>query len=67
MLEEWEGERARVKPIFEVAESVIGGTSFVRVTMPDGTTDEVYGFDSRDQASEWIEIERRGWLRQRRA
>jgi IS1 family transposase len=66
MLEEWEAEQARVKPTFEVAESPIGRTSFVRITMPDGTTDEIYGFDSRDQAAEWIELERRNWLRERR-
>jgi hypothetical protein len=34
--------------------------------MPDGTTDEIYGFDSRDAAAEWIEIERREWLKARR-
>jgi IS1 family transposase len=67
MLEEWEAERARVKPIFEVREAAIGGSSYVQVTMPDGTSDQIYGFDSRDAASEWIEIERRGWLRQRRS
>src|SRR5947199_8123425 len=40
MLEEWEAERARIKPVFEVRQSAIGGTSFVHITMPDGTTDE---------------------------
>jgi hypothetical protein len=65
MLEDWEAENARVKPIFEVREAAIGSNPYVQVTMPDGTSDQIYGFDSRDAASEWIEIERRGWLRQR--
>jgi hypothetical protein len=63
MIEEWETERARVKPIFEVCEAAIGGNAYVQITMPDGTSDQIYGFDSRDEAAEWIEIERRGWLR----
>jgi IS1 family transposase len=66
MLEDWEAERARVKAVFEVREAVIGGTPYVQITMPDGTSDQIYGFDSRDAASEWIEIERRGWLRKAR-
>jgi IS1 family transposase len=66
MLEEWEAERARVKPIFEVREAAIGGSPYVQVTMADGTSDQIYGFDSRDEASEWVETERRSWLRQRR-
>jgi hypothetical protein len=65
MLEEWEAERACVKPIFEVREAAIGGSPYVQVTMPDGMSDQIYGFDSRDAAAEWIEIERRGWLRNR--
>jgi hypothetical protein len=63
--EEWEAENARVKPIFEVRETAIGGNSYVQVTMPDGTSDQIYGFDSRDEAAERIEIERRGWLQKR--
>jgi hypothetical protein len=66
LLEEWEAERARIKPVFEVREAAIGGNAYVRVTMPDGTSDEIFGFDSRDAAAEWIEIERRDWLRNRR-
>jgi hypothetical protein len=65
MLEEWKAERARVKPIFEVREAAIGGNAYVQVTMPDGTLDKIYDFDSRDAAAEWIEIERRRWLRKR--
>jgi hypothetical protein len=65
--EEWENENARVKPIFEVHEATIGGNTHVQVTMPDGTSDQIYGFDSRDEASEWIEIERREWLKKRRS
>jgi hypothetical protein len=30
--------------------------------MPDGQTEGVYGFESRDAASEWIDHERRNWL-----
>jgi hypothetical protein len=66
MLEERETENARVKSIFEVRDAAIGGSSYVQVTMPDGTSDQIYGFESRDEASEWIEIERRGWLQKRR-
>jgi hypothetical protein len=66
MLEEWEAENARIKPIFEVREAAIGGDAYVQVTMPDGTSDQIYGFDSRDEASEWIEIENLQWLRERR-
>jgi hypothetical protein len=66
MLEEWEAERARVKPIFEVREAAIGGSTYVQVTMPDGTSDQIYGFDSREAAAEWIELERRTWLQTRR-
>jgi hypothetical protein len=65
MLEEREAERSRVKPIFEVREATIGGNADVQVTMPDGTSDQIYGSGSRDEAAEWIEIERRGWLRQK--
>jgi hypothetical protein len=65
MLEEWEAENARIKPTFEIRESAIGGNAYVQVTMPDGTSDQIYGFDSRDAAAKWIEIERRGWLRAR--
>jgi hypothetical protein len=65
MLEEWEAENARIKPVFEVREAAIGGNSYVQVTMPDGTSDQIYGFDSRDEAAEWTEIERRQWLRKR--
>ena len=43
MLEEWETENARVKPIFEVREAAIGGDAYVQVTMPDGTSDQIYG------------------------
>lgn len=67
MIEEWEGERARVKPIFEVREAAIGGSPHIEITMPDGASDQIYGFDSRDAAAEWIDIERRGWLRSRRS
>jgi IS1 transposase len=65
MLEDWEAERARVKPIFEVREAAIGDSPYVQVSMPDGTSDQIYGFDSRDAASEGIELERRQWLRQK--
>jgi hypothetical protein len=65
MLEEWEAERVPVKPIFEAREAAIGGNANVQITMPDGTSDQIYGFDSREEASEWIETERRGWLRKR--
>lgn len=67
MLEDWEAENARVKPIFEVWEAAIDGNAYVQVTMPDGTADQVHGFDSREKAAEWIEIERRGWLRELRS
>jgi IS1 transposase len=67
ILEDWEAENARVKPIFEIRQNVIGGSDYVHVTMPDGTTDQIYGFNSRDEAVEWIETERRAWLRQRLA
>lgn len=67
MIEEWEAERARVKPLFEVCEAAIGGSPYVQVTIPDGTSDQVYGFESRDEAAEWIEIEQRGWLRDQSA
>jgi hypothetical protein len=38
MIEEWEAERARVKPMFEVREAAIGGNPYVQVTMTDGTS-----------------------------
>lgn len=63
VIEDWEAERARVKPIFEVREAAIGGNAYVQVTMPDGTSDQIFGFDSRDAAAEWIELEHRNWLR----
>jgi hypothetical protein len=50
MLEEWEAENARTKPVFEIRETAIGGSAYVQVTMPDGTSDQIYGFDSRDEA-----------------
>jgi hypothetical protein len=48
-------------------EAAIGGNAYAQVTMPDGTSDQVYGFDCRDEAAEWIEIERCGWLQRRRS
>jgi hypothetical protein len=29
---------------------------YVQITMPDGTSDQIFGFDSRDAAAEWIEV-----------
>jgi IS1 family transposase len=66
MIGEWEDERARVKPIFEIREAAIGGVPYVQITMPDGTSDQIFGFDSRDGAAEWIELESREWLRSSR-
>src|SRR5205823_4534551 len=48
VLEDWETENARVKPVFEVQENKIGDGNYVNVTMPDGTSDQIYGFESRD-------------------
>jgi hypothetical protein len=42
-----------VKPIFEVSETAIGGNPYAQITMPDGTSDQIYGFDSRDKPTEW--------------
>src|SRR5207244_3533758 len=67
MLEEWENENARAKPIFEVREAAIGDNAYVQVTMRDRTSDQIYGLDSRDATTEWIEIQKRGRLQRRRS
>jgi hypothetical protein len=53
--------------MLDAKHAAIGGSPFVQVTLPDGTSDQVYGFDSREAASEWIETEQRGWLRGRQS
>jgi len=65
VLEDWESENARRKPVFEVQHAAIGNVPYVQITLPDGTRDQIYGFDSADEAAEWIELDARKWLRKR--
>jgi hypothetical protein len=53
------------KPIFEVEKWAIGGSYYIRVTFPDGTTDKIEGFATESEAGRRIRNEAGVWLHQR--
>jgi hypothetical protein len=67
MLEAWEALYARVEPKFEIDNHQIDGKPFVRVTLPNGQSETVYGFSSEGEAARWIRNESQAWLYERRA
>jgi IS1 family transposase len=64
VLEAWEAQKEN-EPIFDVETHKIDGKPFVRVTFPNGETEEIYGFNNRSEAIKWIRCEAVVWLWQR--
>jgi len=63
VLDAFEAKRKRTsKPIFEVERWAIGGSYYVRATLPDGTVDRIEGFASEGEAGRWIKNESVVWL-----
>ena len=62
MLEAWERERRKDKPIIEIDRWRIGGGYYVRVTMPDGRVERIEGFEIEADAAKWIRNESVVWL-----
>jgi IS1 family transposase len=67
MLEAWEALHARIEPKFEIEANRIGDGHFVRITMPNGEAETVYGFATEAEAAKWIRCEAVVWLYQREA
>lgn len=65
VLEKYESERTQ-EPIFEPEQNRIGGDYAVRVTMPTGEYEMIYGFTDRAAAIKWIRCEAVVWLWERR-
>lgn len=63
VLDAFETKRKRNrKPLFEVEKWAIGGSYFVRATLPDGTVDRIDGFATEGEAWRWIKNESVVWL-----
>ena len=67
MLEAWEVLHARTEPKFEIEANRIGEGHWVRITMPSGEAETVYGFATEAEAAKWIRQESQAWLYERRA
>lgn len=65
VLERYEAERNQ-EPMFEPEQNRIGGDYAVRVTMPTGEYEMIYGFSDRAAAIKWIRCEAIVWLYERR-
>jgi hypothetical protein len=58
----------RVSLIFpEIEANRIGDGQFVRITMPSGEAETVYGFATEADAAKWIRNESQAWLYERKA
>ena len=67
VLDAFETKRKRQpKVTFEVEEWEIGGGYYVRVTLPNGTSERIEGFATEGDAGRWIKNESVTWLHQRR-
>jgi hypothetical protein len=67
MLEPWEALHARLDPQIEIDHHQVDGKPCVRVTLPNGETETVYGFEVAADAAKWIRNESQAWLYERRA
>ncbi len=65
VLEDFEARR-KADPAFEIERERIGQQFFIRVTMPNGTTDTIHGFATEALASKWIRNDAVVWLWERR-
>ncbi len=52
--------------LFTVRKPAAGSGCHIRVIMPDGSTEEVYGFETLTKASDWIESQSQEWLAKHR-
>jgi IS1 family transposase len=63
MLEEWEAAQKIEPPaVFQIRKLDIGEGYYIRVTLPNGETDGIYGFEDPIAAQDWIDRESRRWL-----
>ena len=63
VIDAFETKRKREPQVrFEVEEWKIGGSYYVRATLPDGTVDRIEGFASEGEAGRWIKNESVVWL-----
>lgn len=56
VLEDWEAQRV-AEPSFEAEANRIGGGYFVRVMLPTGEREAIYGFATKADAIRWIRCE----------
>jgi len=52
----------QLKALFEVRKLQTGSGCYIRATMPNGSTEQVYGFETPAKASEWIGKRSQAWL-----
>jgi hypothetical protein len=52
----------QLKALFEVRKLQTGSGCYIRATMPNGSTEQVYGFETPAKASEWIVKRSEAWL-----
>jgi hypothetical protein len=52
----------QLKVLFEVRKLQSGSGCYIRATMPNGSTEQVYGFETPAKASEWIGKRSQAWL-----
>jgi hypothetical protein len=50
------------KALFEVRKLQTGSGCYIRATMANGSTEQVYGFETPAKASEWIGKRSQAWL-----
>jgi len=65
VLEDYEAQ-AVTEPSFEIEKNKIGEGYFVRVTLPSGKTENIYGFATEALAAKWIRCDAVVWLYEQR-
>ncbi len=65
LLEDYETQE-KVEPVFNVHQSQIGDGYLVRALFPNGNSEDIRGFATREDAINWIRCEAVVWLYERR-
>lgn len=62
VLEDWEAQNRKPETIFAVRKVLIGTGYYVQVMLPNGDTDQIYGFEKEADAIDWVRTQSRAWL-----